>query len=423
MSKTVNGGEIPEDVFVDACMLAGTHFLPTLPTLDSPGRNKQSRINQAIAMVMSQGRSGISVVLSGQEDPRFEQINYVDRYKRARLAVRHHPVLTVEGKVEPLASGHLPNDPHEVIGQRLPDEVLFYMSRGLINSRILTWRATSEIIEAPPMDGGNSIEYKTLVSQKLTPLRTTAINLLSSSLHNWYQHKDIDLKCWFEADKTTVSMKGLPEFRKSVDTWNVKEATFKDVLSRHQSCGLLGAAVLSLQNADFVSKTVSKKDINKPLDTSQEIILNSIWRFLALRDYVDADHHLTTWGKVLALSIAALKGKPELEEGTLLAVELIRLGMLNWDIRMFPYNGAPMRGEQEDRQFNLLVSRVAGLQNLRHAAVGFTGPLSQHLLGYNGVINLVRQTLRDLVEVTATHLFMGAFADRNACDLSEIAIK
>jgi hypothetical protein len=181
-------------------------------------------------------------------------------------------------------------------------------------------------------------------------------------------------------------------------------------------------------------------NVLQPLTTTDEILLNSIWRFLALRDYVDANHNLTQWGKVLATTIAALEGKPDLEEGAIVAVELIRLGVLNWKLDMFPYNGAPMRGErkspyhisqvngadtctEKDKQFNLLVSRVAGLQNLRHAAVGFTGPLSQHLLGYSSIINLVRQTLRDLVEVAATHLFMGAFANRDASNLSEIAVK
>lgn len=76
-----------------------------------------------------------------------------------------------------------------------------------------------------------------------------------------------------------------------------------------------------------------------------------------------------------------------------------------------------------DRQFNLLVSRVAGLGNLQHKAIGFTGPLSQHLLAYGSIINLVRQTLRDLVEVAATHMFMGAFAKRDLTNLSEIAMK
>jgi hypothetical protein len=245
LRKSVSNVDIADETFVDACILAGTHFLPTLPILDSASRNKQSKLNGAIELIMSQGRSGISVVLNNRDDPRTKQTDYVDRYRRARLAVKHHPILTAEGRIEPLVSGYLPNDPHEFIGQRLPDEVLFYMSRGLINSRILTWRAISEIVEAPPIDGGDSSEYQALVSTKLTPLRTTAINLLSSSLHNWYQHKDINLNCWFQAGKSsTISMKGLPEWRKSVETWNVKEATFRDVVSRYQV--LLAHATLSV---------------------------------------------------------------------------------------------------------------------------------------------------------------------------------
>lgn len=137
--------------------------------------------------------------------------------------------------------------------------------------------------------------------------------------------------------------------------------------------------------------------------------------------------------------MTALKGKPDLEEAVLVAIELIRLGVLNWDLDMFPYNGAPLRGESKytssirgllliarvvrDRQLNLLVSRIAGLGNLQHKAIGFTGPLSQHLLAYGSIINLVRQTLRDLIEVAATHMFMGAFANREMQNLSEIAMK
>lgn len=122
----------------------------------------------------------------------------------------------------------------------------------------------------------------------------------------------------------------------------------------------MGSAILALENADFVSKSISKKDANnvsaqtnisfivnfaQPLATINEILMNSIWRFLALREYVDADHNLTSWGKVLVKAITALKGRPELEEAVIVAVELIRLGVLNWDEKMFPYQGAPMRGE------------------------------------------------------------------------------
>jgi hypothetical protein len=70
----------------------------------------------------------------------------------------------------------------------------------------------------------------------------------------------------------------------------------------------------------------------------------------------------------------------------------------------------------------LLVSRVAGLGTLHHNPIGFTGPLSRHLLGYNSIINAVRSTMRDLVEVSATHLLLGGFAKREQ-DIPKIATK
>ena len=279
------------------------------------------------------------------------------------MAVKNHPIYTEDGKIEPQNLHQLPNDAVRYLGQRLPDELFHYMSRGLINPRILQWRTTCEIFEAPPTDGGESPEYRTLVNSKLIPLRTTAINLLSSTLHNWYRHKDLEQKCWFSTASTTIRVEKPSESQTPaiVDTWNVKEATFKEAIAQYpvsktwlsprtltdleQQCGHLGSAILSLQNSDFVSKTVAKKDPKNVLSTTNEILYNSIWRFLALRDYVDSNHNLKEWGVVLAKVIAGLNGKPELEEAAVLAVELLRMGLLTADINMFPtYNGAPIRG-------------------------------------------------------------------------------
>jgi hypothetical protein len=108
----------------------------------------------------------------------------------------------------------------------------------------------------------------------------------------------------------------------------------------------LGKAILSLQNAAYVPKTVGEKLKKNKL---------SIWRFLALREYVDAKHDLTPWGHVLAAAMAGITTKGhsektirELEEATVIAVDLLRLNSLNADISMFPtYNGAPMRGSSK----------------------------------------------------------------------------
>ncbi|KAH6642344.1 temperature dependent protein affecting M2 dsRNA replication-domain-containing protein [Boeremia exigua] len=427
LERFASSGRITEDVFVDALLLAGTPFLPTLPNLSSPNRTELLKPHGAIKMItMSSGRTGYSVVITNKDDPRFG--NYVDRYCKARLAVKNHPIITTEGKVEPLNASQMSADANQFLGQRLSDELHYLHSHGILNSRLLQWRTSCEINEQPPIDGGMSPEYQKLVTTKLTPLRTAALNLLSTPLHHWYRVKGLEQTCWFtdaatgKAQKKEISMRDLPEYQAIAETWNVPEATFREVVSSNEGSGPLGSAILALTSDDFVAKTVAKKDTNNLLSTPDEILYNSLWRFLAVREYVDAKHNLTPWGFVLAQTIASLDGNAELEESAVLAVELLRLEDLNGDIAMFPYNGAPMRGNAKDQHANMLISRVAGLGTLQHKPIGFTGPLSQHLLGYGSVVNLVRQTLRDLVEATCTNMFLTGCCDRKA-DLSLLITK
>lgn len=427
LKRFAGNGDISEDMFVDACMLSGTCFLPTLPQLDSGApRAKQIKPHSAIEMMMNLGRSGIAVCLHYQDEPRFQRLNYLDKYRKTRLAVKHHPVLTKEGKVEPLDSIHVPNDVHEFIGQRLPDEIYYYLSKGLIGPRVLNWRTSGEIIELTPLDGGDSEDYRKLVSVKLTPLRTSAISLLSYSLHRFYQHKDMALRCWFLDGQNNhytdnISMKDLEDPRPLVEKWNVKADAFKEEISKHQGCGILGAAISSLKDATFAGKTITAKNLKQLLTTKDEILYNSIWRFLLLREYVDSNHKLTRWGEVLATTISALNGKSDLEEAAIIAVELTRLDLLNAR-NMFNYGGAPMRGTDIDRRNNLLVSRVACLGNLNHKPIGFTGPLSRHLLAYHSMVSAVRSTLRDLAEVSLTTLLLNGDAKRDLPDLYTLGI-
>jgi len=80
------------------------------------------------------------------------------------------------------------------------------------------------------------------------------------------------------------------------------------------------------------------------LKTKAELALNSIWRSLHLRDYIDETHNLTSWGKVLNAAFSSLPPKSDLEEAIFLAIELLRFGLLNSQA-MFPtYSGGPMHG-------------------------------------------------------------------------------
>ena len=80
------------------------------------------------------------------------------------------------------------------------------------------------------------------------------------------------------------------------------------------------------------------------LKTRHEITANAVWRFLQLRDYVDDQHQLTTWGKVLETTLSASGPNKDLEEAAFLAIELLRLGLLTADTMFQGYSGAPVQG-------------------------------------------------------------------------------
>jgi hypothetical protein len=104
----------------------------------------------------------------------------------------------------------------------------------------------------------------------------------------------------------------------------------------------------------------------------------------------------------------------ESEEAIFMAFEMLRLRVLNTQL-MFPtpqFSGQPLRGTDTDKQNTLLVSRVACFGLLRHRQIGYTGPLSRHLLAYHQMASTVRASLRDLLEMHACGLLMSGAVSR-----------
>lgn len=159
------------------------------------------------------------------------------------------------------------------------------------------------------------------------------------------------------------------------------------------------------------------------MKTKDEILSNTLWRLLQLRGYADGTHNLTNWGKALLAAISSLNPADQLEEPVFLAVELLRLNILNANSSLATYSGAPLRGSEEDKRNCLLVSRVACLGKLRHKPIGFTGPLSRNLLAFHSFIYVVRQSLRDLVEMVLANLLLNGDADRDRTDWTDLGLE
>jgi len=185
-------------------------------------------------IMQSMGRTGHSVVVHHQDDAMCQQLNYLDRYRKARLAIKHHVVLTTDGKIEPFDADKAPGDIHEFIGQRLPEELYFYLSRGLIGPRVLNWQTSGEIIELPPLDNGESQEYERLVKEQLVDTRSSAISLLSVSLTRFYQHQDVTLRCWFDkSNPKKIGKRDVESLKPIIADWNVLEEVYSLEKNKH----------------------------------------------------------------------------------------------------------------------------------------------------------------------------------------------
>lgn len=223
-------GRISNESFLDACLLLGSRYLPTFPPLENTTYpSKGFGIKDALTMMTTTGRTVVSLCSHYHDDPQVQQLQYLDRYKRALMTLKHHVILGVDGKVGPLDIGHASSDMHELIGQRLPEELYFYMSKGVLGSQIPKWLTSGEIRLNLPLGVSDSEAYRRLVTEQLTPLRTQSLCLLSNSLHRFYQTKVITLRPWYD-DKSdrVISLRDLPSVKDSIAAWSIHDTESAD---------------------------------------------------------------------------------------------------------------------------------------------------------------------------------------------------
>lgn len=107
-------------------------------------------------------------------------------------------------------------------------------------------------------------------------------------------------------------------------------------------------ALRQLKNVPSVSQP-APKDV-PPLVNASDVKLNIIYRFLQLRGYIDKDHHTTKWGDALVAALEALDSSDEAQEAGILAVELLRLGLIDGS----DLNGVPRTPSNLKQSFQCL---------------------------------------------------------------------
>lgn len=183
-------GHISEEQFLDFGLLSGCEGSLPFPPLIPNGV-------KALVDSLKQFKSGSEILRAYLSDPQVKELSYSDLYMRARSAIKFALVFTGdEGRCVPLplalahqnsiTAADIPQDMHELFSHRLPDEVYFHLARGLVSPQLLGWLTSGLVVEDPPLDNGDSTEYRRfvqeVVTEGFTSPRCTALALVSSVL-------------------------------------------------------------------------------------------------------------------------------------------------------------------------------------------------------------------------------------------------
>lgn len=244
---------VSEDQFLDIGLLVGFDHSPPFP----PTMHEQAL--KATVDMVKYYKSGHAAVSAFSEHPAVKSIQYSDHYARTRSMIKYSLIFSSEGTVMPLplaitanhthpnhhphpTAADIPSDLHEIFTNRLPDEIYFYLSRGLLGPQALVWLTTGQIIENPPLDNGETNEYKRFVKEVITDGQTgpraTALALISSVAHNFWTNRKIFGYFWFE-QPTSHNQKPIQhnsqqtaQLAERVSGWNVTYAVVEEELRR-----------------------------------------------------------------------------------------------------------------------------------------------------------------------------------------------
>lgn len=216
-------------MFIDACMLSGSEVCRAFPLHDGPATSTAHAFLSSVDLI-KRARNVSSVF---RNHPELERSLYVSKFRKARAAVAHHVIFTEEGKAEPLHFDTAPSDVHEFIGQRLPEELYFYLSKGMIGPQVVDMLATGELVVVAPFDNGDADEYRKFLDA-LNPLRLQALSLLAQPLNRYWVSKEVNVHYWFDKNiqRKLVHKDVVPTPYELTKKWNVKEKVLRPELEK-----------------------------------------------------------------------------------------------------------------------------------------------------------------------------------------------
>jgi len=441
---------LTDELFLDVGILAGFEYSPTFPATLDPNF-------KAIVEMVKLYKSGYGAVVAFAEHPAIKNQNYLEHYGRTRSLIKYSLILSSDGIVLPLplaiptpgpqhhhhshhshniTAGDIPVDIHDIFTHRLPDEIYFYLSRGLIGPQALVWLTSGQIMENPPLDNGETTEYrrfiKEVITDGVTGPRAISLALVSSVVHSFWANRRVIPCLWFETgQRTDPPTKGLrhadsqaTQLVERVGGWSVSSALIEEELRRQNSSTIDFSLCLGATSTEkLAARTKSKSASVHPLDKKDELVANVILRFLELRGFLNANHGHTPLARAMHNGLKHARVNDKFQDPLYLFLELVRAGVLHgnlWSGRA--YSGGPSFGDENEKRSMLLIMRVLSIVPLSFKAQPWSAPLSRELLVFNSFLRSLSRNLRVLLEITSLNMLLRGDARRPRDDLLDVAL-
>ncbi|PLW11679.1 hypothetical protein PCANC_01164 [Puccinia coronata f. sp. avenae] len=429
--------------FLDVGILSGFDMSPIFP----PFIERQDHSFKHAVELVRRYQTGLAAVMAYGEHPMVAKTGYFDQFCRSKCMIKFSLVTVAEeGKVLPLpiASPTSPNPPaiadvpadlHEVFSYKLPDEVYFQLCRAMVSPTLLNVLLTGLWVEQPPLCGGETEDYCSFVKECLTENpsgpRCVALALVLSPLHPFWQKKPVSAIYYFDPQNNYTiphtSSVTLSLIEK-ISNWNVPAGVVEEELKRQNSSTIdISLCLGATSQSQLAGRTRTPRSTlatnHKPLEKKDEVVANTIWRFLELRGYLHPNHQHTIQGKALYMALKEAKVNDKLQESLLLVIEMLRMGCLhsNW-FGGRTWTGTAHLGTDEDKRNMLLVMRVLSIVPLSFKSMAWQGPLSRDLLTFNSFVRSLSKSMRLLVESIVLSMVLRNDTRRSREDGMEVSL-
>nr|XP_019008239.1 XPG domain-containing protein [Kwoniella pini CBS 10737]OCF47020.1 XPG domain-containing protein [Kwoniella pini CBS 10737] len=424
---------LTSEQFLDMGILAGSSLSRTFPPIANDFAVK------TVIDLMRQNKSGI-LVCQNWRDSQFKTQNYIELFWKARLAVKCSLVLTTEGTCVPLPTiiapegqafslSDIPGELDEIFSPRIPDELYFYICKGLISTQVVGWVTSGIIHENQPL--ADTTDYhrfiKDVITEGPTSPRCTTIALLNNVLHPDWAKRRINAHYFFDPPYAAPQGANIPftdgttqSLVEKLKGWNVPMINIESELRRQNSSTIdLKLCIGALVTEELAAQTRANHT-GRILDKKDELVANVLWRLMELRGFINANHTHTLIGKASYAANAVSRVNDKFQEPLYLFLELLRAGVVHgskWGGETAEtLSGGPSFGTEDEQKSILLIMRCISILPLIFRPQQWVGPLSRELLVFNSFVRALSKSLRHLCEAVSVHILLSGGARRNRED-------